>query len=247
MGQLARIRKQNGGYVGIPAEWTADPYWSSCVLALRCDGTNGGTTFTDLSLSARGNATVNGNAQVSTAQSKFYGSSLALDGTGDWLEFADSDDWLMSRDFTWRVWLYTTSAGTNQFVMGQRTDNNNAFFLRILNGYLRFYGTQAIAGDYIQLLGPEIVSNQWYFVEVARNGNVYEMRTNGLVRSQLASSVIPSNLSTPFVIGRQVYDSTQDFVGYMNDIQVFKGVYIPPAEPLRPFVNRQYPSGVFAL
>ena len=47
----------------------SDPYWSSVVLLLHCDGTNGSTTFTDSSSSNK-TATANGNAQITTTNPK---------------------------------------------------------------------------------------------------------------------------------------------------------------------------------
>ena len=51
----------------------------SVVFQLACDGSNGSTTFTDSSPSPK-TVSVFGNAQVSTAQSKFGGASAAFDG-----------------------------------------------------------------------------------------------------------------------------------------------------------------------
>jgi len=57
---------------------TGDVYYPQTSLLMHFNGTNGSTTMTD---SSKNNAsvTVIGNAQISTAQSKFAGSSLYLD------------------------------------------------------------------------------------------------------------------------------------------------------------------------
>ncbi len=65
------------------------------------DGSDASTTSGDSSTAAHGNATFAGNAQLDTAQSKFGGSSLLLDGTGDYLTYADHADWTFgTSDFT---------------------------------------------------------------------------------------------------------------------------------------------------
>jgi hypothetical protein len=61
-----------------------DPYFSNVSLLLHGDGANGSTTIVDSSPSPK-TVTAVGNAQISTAQSKFGGSSLAFDGSGDYL------------------------------------------------------------------------------------------------------------------------------------------------------------------
>jgi hypothetical protein len=68
---------------------SGDPYFSNVSLLLHMDGTNGSTTFTD---SSSNNLTVtpSGNAQISTAQSKFGGASGLFDGTGDYLTISAS-------------------------------------------------------------------------------------------------------------------------------------------------------------
>ena len=61
-----------------------DPYFNNVSLLLRGNGINGSTTIIDESATPK-TVTVYGNAQISTAQSKFGGASIYLDGTGDYL------------------------------------------------------------------------------------------------------------------------------------------------------------------
>ncbi|SVD27381.1 uncharacterized protein METZ01_LOCUS380235, partial [marine metagenome] len=59
---------------------TGDVYFPQTKLLLPFDGANAATTTSDLS-NRNATVTFNGNASISTAQSKFGGSSLYLDGT----------------------------------------------------------------------------------------------------------------------------------------------------------------------
>jgi len=77
----------NGGTIGIAntvftGTKSDDPNYSSVSLLLNGNGTNGSTTFTDSSVNNH-TITRNGNAQISTTQSKFGGSSMYFDGNGD--------------------------------------------------------------------------------------------------------------------------------------------------------------------
>jgi len=83
----------------------SDTYYSNVSLLLHCDGSNGSTTFTDNSPSPK-TVTANGNASVSTAQSKFGGASAVFDGTGDYLSLDGSSGFAFGTgDFTIEFWL----------------------------------------------------------------------------------------------------------------------------------------------
>jgi hypothetical protein len=83
------------------------------------DGSNNSTVFTDYGPSAR-TVTANGNAKLSTTQSKFGGSSAVFDGTGDFLTVANSDAFdFGSGDFAIEAWIYI-AANANADVDGNR-------------------------------------------------------------------------------------------------------------------------------
>jgi hypothetical protein len=96
---------------------------SDTVLLLHMDGANNSTTFTDESGKT---VTVNGDAKITTAQSYFGGASGTLDGTGDYLTLADSNDWYQ-QTFTvdFRVRWNAITDGTTQTMLAQRADANN--------------------------------------------------------------------------------------------------------------------------
>lgn len=99
----------------------ADSY---TVLLAHFDGTQGSTTFTDSSTYTHA-LTANGSAHISTTQSKFGGSSLKLDGTGDYVTSPDSADWFLGTgSFTIDWWGYQGTT-TNQVVFGQYVNGTN--------------------------------------------------------------------------------------------------------------------------
>ena len=69
---------------------TGDVYFPQTELLLPFDGTNGATTTTDSS-NSNNSVTFAGTAQLSTAQSKFGGSSILLDGNSDYITVTNSD------------------------------------------------------------------------------------------------------------------------------------------------------------
>ena len=87
-----------------------DLYFPKTELLLPFGETNGSTSTTDSS-DRNNSITYNGNAQKSTAQSKFGGSSLLLDGAGDYLQVANQDYFdFGSNDFTIECWFYFDSS-----------------------------------------------------------------------------------------------------------------------------------------
>jgi hypothetical protein len=68
------------------------------------DGANASTSFIDNSPTPK-TVVANGNIQISTAQSKFGGASAYFDGSGDFLQIANNQDFNMgSGDFTIEFW-----------------------------------------------------------------------------------------------------------------------------------------------
>ena len=86
-----------------------DPNIASVSLLLSGNGINGSTSIIDSSPSPK-TVTAFGNAQISTAQSKFGGASIAFDGVSDYLTVASSAGLTFGTgDFTIELWLYVIS------------------------------------------------------------------------------------------------------------------------------------------
>lgn len=89
MPRRRRIARRAAAGASSAGSGATDPFISNVKLLVNVTGANGSTTFTDVSPSARGNATALGNAQVNTGE-------LLTDGTGDGLTWPDSADWILS-------------------------------------------------------------------------------------------------------------------------------------------------------
>lgn len=200
----------------------SDPNFSSVSLLLPMNGTNGSTTFTDASSNAF-TVTAVGNAQISTAQSKWGGSSMLLDGTGDYLEIASNAAFAFAGDFTIEVWLrgntyapgftITSSSGQNGngegFFHGWKLDTPypNAWgFGRTNQSWLAFYPG---AGT------PQV--NVWHHYAICRSGSAVRTFLDGTQLGNTNAAGIFDISITSLVIGT-------GFNGYMNDLRVTKGV-----------------------
>ena len=86
-----------------------DPFAANVVLFLKGDGTNGSTSIVDSSPSPK-TISVFGTAQISTAQSKYGGSSLFATNTttGNFVQAATTIN--LSANYTFEAWVYQTAA-----------------------------------------------------------------------------------------------------------------------------------------
>jgi len=104
----------NNWGINVVEEWNSgfipngDLNYSSCSLLMHFSGSNGSTAFIDNSPITK-SFTVNGNAQISTVQSKFSSSSAYFDGTGDYLSTNSSNDFAFGTgNFTIEFWIYSS-------------------------------------------------------------------------------------------------------------------------------------------
>ena len=98
-----------------------DGYFDDVVLLLHGDGTDGSTTVTDDSVSAK-TVTAYGSSVISTTRSKFGGSGLYFPGaTTDFMSTPNSTDWAFGTgDVTVEAWVYI-DANSPQDAGGNRS------------------------------------------------------------------------------------------------------------------------------
>ena len=211
-----------------PSFTPADEYFQNVSLLLHGNGTNGSTTITDNSPTPK-TVTAVGNAQISTAQSKFGGASIALDGTGDFLSIGSSSDLVPDAgDFTIEFWARHTS-GSGQFMY-----SNPNFGIGLWAGS----GLAMVNNAGTIILGDPVnfSSATWIHVAVTRTGNVIRLFKDGNLVASATNSVNYSTLGTTRV-GVWLDGSNFLFNGYIDDLRITKGVarytanFTPPAAP----------------
>jgi len=175
-----------------------------------------------------------GNAQISTAQSKFGGSSMAFDGTGDYLPFTNS---LISNfgtgDFTFECWVYkTTSSGGDQVIIDARAANNaTPWLVAITNANLIYFysGTAYTTSSSISL-------NTWSHIAVSRSSGTLKIFIDGV--SGFSGSVTTNlDKNAGGKIGSDVSGNAVLY-GYIDDLRITKGYarytanFTPPTQAL---------------
>jgi hypothetical protein len=205
---------------------------SSIVLAIPMDGANNGTTFTDESATIKGSGsaktiTRNGDSKTSTAQSKFYGSSGYFDGSGDYVEAADSADFTFgSGDFTIEVWANPVALVSNRqaSILGQWSNQNDRSWdiaCENTGASLKVYGVSLNAYNF----STPLPVGQWTHLALTRSGNTLRAFSNGIqIGSTTISEAIVDSPQTVKLGTNSDSFSQRYFNGYIQDARVYKGV-----------------------
>jgi hypothetical protein len=222
-----------------------DPYSDNVSLLMYMSGSNGSTTFTDSSLSSL-TLTPYGNAQISTSQSKFGGSSASFDGSGDYISIpTGAHTNFGTGDFTIECWFRVNDLNGNCGIFGWQANQSGSdpiVRLGVLSGIVNFAYR---GGAYTSAPGlnsqSSINANQWYHVAVCRNNNVMRLYLDGVLQEEHTPST-PATLNAPFSanIGAIPFDGSAQwfFNGYVDDLRVTKGIgrytsnFTPPSATL---------------
>ena len=216
----------------------ADPYYNNVSLLLHGDGANGSTTIVDNSPSPR-TVTAFGDAQISTAQSKFGGASLAFDGSGDYLSISNSASMAFGSDaFTVEAWIYqTTNVSTYAPIFYSNGSNGSGigFLVDSSRGLSVYWNNFRISST-----TTKYALNVWNHLACVRD-------LNGSLRAYLNGTPVGSGSA----IGSPVFGATwigvnqsytaEAFNGYIDDLRITKGIarytanFTPPTAPFPDF------------
>lgn len=213
---------------GAPAG--VEPRLDKVSLLLHMDGADGSTTFTDNSLRPK-TVTANGNAKVSTAQSKWGGGSLVLNG-GDYLTApADLDFVFGADDFTVELWINTVA--TAESVLIDQYLGGTSWQLAVKGGKLSWY-----SAAYVLTGAVSVNTGTWHHVAATRSAGILRFFVDGVFDG---ATPLSDNYTTKMVLGigaqAAARNAGYDFAGFMDDVRITKGVarytadFAPPAEP----------------
>jgi hypothetical protein len=174
-----------------------------------------------------------GNAQISTAQSKFGGSSMYFDGTGDYLTTPFSPlTQFGTGDFTIEFWLYRTGGSVYQTILDTRSSGTASPWAVLLNSSNQPY--ILIASDITSSIA--VASATWTHIAICRASGTLRIFNDGVVGYSGANStsMMPTG---PLRIGKTI-DNVYDLNGYIDDLRVTKGyaryttTFTPPTAEL---------------
>jgi hypothetical protein len=177
-----------------------------------------------------------GNAQVSTTQAKFGTTSVAFDGTGDYVLTPTTNVFGFGAGaFTIEGWVYRVGSGTDQvicdFRSGTGTTIKPCIFINSSNQLIYLVNGSAV------ITGGTISSSTWTHVALSKSGTSTRMFIDG---TQTGSTYTDSNdygATARLYLGADDDGSPNAYLnGYIDDMRVTKGVarytttFTPPTQ-----------------
>ena len=201
-----------------------DLHFPKVKLLLPFDGSNGATSTTDSS-NANNSVTFVGTAQLSTAQSKFGGSSLLLDGNSDYVYVANSDLGTTSTEsFTIEFWTYLIGGTDSQvnFYSEYNGASNGISFEKTTGNVLKVWN-----GDSARITGTTTISTgQWYHMALSGTSGSYKLFLNGTQEGSTSSNGFTAGTTNKY-IGTFYWAGLGGAVrllnGYIEDFRITKG------------------------
>lgn len=189
---------------------------STVKLYLKGNGANGSTNIYDDSQSHK-TVTEYGGSQISTAQSKFGGSSLFFDGDGDYLSIPASADWNYTNGFSISFWFRPNRSNVLERVFAHFDDYLS--FYKFSNGYIYFMYNE----DPYTVVTTYTIYN-WHYVVITFDSGTLKVYFDGVLK--VTQSSLPAmNLSSyPIIIGQ--ISTSQYYQGYLEDFIIQTGVAI---------------------
>jgi hypothetical protein len=181
-----------------------------------------------LDATAKNNLETVGNAQISTAQSKFGGSSIAFDGTGDWLLVPAGQNWEFgSGDFTVEMWLNPSSTTTTDAVISKGNASSTGNEVWTLQwgsaNKLEFYSGGGLASPIVTST-TAFSTGAWYHVAVTRASGTTRIFVGGALEASSVTSYTVSVGGALYVAAGWFAPSSRDTSGYIDDLRITKGV-----------------------
>jgi hypothetical protein len=203
---------------------------TNTVLLLHCNGTNTSTAFPDDGgVRSQNGISAFGNAQISTAQSKFGSASALFDGTGDRLNVANNDLlYWNTQPYTVEYWCRVTAFAASQpfddpTVTGNMDPASDADYWSFgpdNSGNLTF---KYYNGASVTVKDTDTMAlNTWYHCAAVITSNTIKIYLDGVEKASAAISGTPQ-FGTGYGglnIGWGRSTSGRSYNGYLDEIRI---------------------------
>jgi hypothetical protein len=198
---------------------------SPLVALFHFDGEEGSTSLIDSSGTGK-IATIHGNPAISTAQSKFGGASLRIDGTWvsqtNFVSVAEDADLSFPGNFTMDWWQYAvtyTNAFGNYVTLVTPQDKNTCAYCAGAAWNSGGAGMHFVRYPQDSVPGPS--TNQWHHVAITRSSGTFRAFVDGkLVATDV--DYTPTVHGMLFITGLAGNGDNGDFNGYIDELRVIK-------------------------
>ena len=221
-----RIVKGTAVYTGAFTPPTA-PLTAITNTQLLCNFTNAGI----LDATSKNDLETVGNAQISTTQSKFGGSSMYFDGTGDYLTTINKNiTQFGSGDFTIEGWFYKTGTQAMRpfgtFDAGASNASASVgMYINATTNIPEFWIVVGTAFQYVTATTQTITPNTWVHWAVVRTGNTLRQFVNGVQDGTKGVTGLSANAGgTNVSIGQDGLFASNNYQGYIQDFRITKGI-----------------------
>lgn len=198
---------------------------------LHCNGTDGSTTITDESGRTW---TAYGNAQIDTAQSKFGGASMLLDGVGDYIKTTDYSDFNVGKEnFTIDFWMRMPTGFTNSIFKTSYASGTVMMIYHDNTNPWRFTYRDSLGAIYdIYASGAIPLDSSFHHIAVVRmEGTIFLFQDGTQVASDNTVGSKTFYNATYAVIGNESsggYSNWVDEFRFSKGIARWNGAFTPP-------------------
>jgi hypothetical protein len=225
------------------SSWSTDPYASNVSLLLHFDGNLTDSSTTPKTATAFGNLTTTGMA-------KFGTSSLALDGSGDYITVPSNTEFDLGTSYTIECWIRPADGSWNGGIVSRGTYTSSSstweglvFSMRRLgsNDFSRFYfyATANSNEQYIDVSNSYFPANQWTHVAMVRSGTSGAIYVNGVSVGTISGLNTNAVSSEDVVIGAWLNSGgvNEFFNGLIDDVRITRNIARTITVPTESFPN----------
>ena len=211
---------------------------------LHMNGNDGSTTFTDNAAGGSHTWTAYGNAQLDTAQSKFGGVSGLFDGSGDYIDTPDSNDWdFGAGNFTVDGWVRLNTK-KDCYIAGQ---DNSLGSTAATSWFIWLNSTGKISAGFVCndgvtwrtcIGGTDLGTRNWAHIALVGDGNNLDLYINGVKDATTVdvTGKTVNNSVNKLAIGRLGEYNGYYFDGWIDEFRISKGIarwtsdFTPPTQ-----------------
>jgi hypothetical protein len=180
---------------------------------------------------AQNNLTLYGDAKISSTQSKFGGTSMYFDGTGDYAYIPDGFPAFGTGDLTIEFWINPSNVTNNKVSLYDARDNQSDSPIVWQNNA----GIYLFAASDRIIISSGLSVGTWAHVALVRSSGVYKLYLDGTASGTTYANTDSLVAKDLYIAGRYTAD-TAFYNGYIDDFRIssmarYVSNFTPPTEP----------------